>query len=158
GAIDGRSAPTVSGRLSAEAALQKLIADSGLEVLSNDGRTIILQVAPSAHAPTAAGRVVAANTEAATVLEEVIVRGAPRAGTLKRDSDTVVSTITELEIKRLPTLDISDALARVPGVRRNDTQSGENRYVSIRGLNNAAASQSIDGVLLTNYVNTSRAN
>jgi TonB-dependent receptor len=158
GAIAGRSAPAIGGRLSPEAALQKLIADSGLEVLSNDGTTIVLHLAPSAYVPAATQRLVAGNTDAATVLEEVIVRGTPRAGTLKRDSDTVVSTITELEIKRLPTLDVSDALARLPGVRRNDTQSGENRYVSIRGLNNAAASQSIDGVLLTNYVNTSRAN
>jgi iron complex outermembrane receptor protein len=157
GAIAGKSAPTISGRLSAEAALRKLIADSGLEVVSNDGTTIILRVVPGAHIPSAGDRVVAGNKDAATALEEVIVRGSLRAGTLKRNSDTVVSTITELEIKRLPTLDVSDVLSRLPGVRRNDTQSGENRYVSIRGLNNAAASQSIDGVLLTNYINGSRA-
>lgn len=155
--IARKSAPTVSGRLSAEAALRKLIADSGLEVVSNDGTTIILRVSPGNHIRGAGGRMEAGNKDAATVLEEVIVRGSPRAGTLKRNSDTVVSTITELEIKRLPTLDVSDVLSRLPGVRRNDTQSGENRYVSIRGLNNAAASQSIDGVLLTNYINGSRA-
>jgi TonB-dependent receptor len=156
GAIAGKRAPTLSGRFSAESALQKLIDQSGLEVVSNDGTTLILRVMAGARLPSA-GRVVADNKDVATVLEEVIVRGSPRAGTLKRNSDTVVSTITELEIKRLPTLDLSDALSRLPGVRRNETQSGENRYVSIRGLNNAAASQSVDGVLLTNYINRSRA-
>jgi len=157
GAIAGRSVPTINGRFSAEAALRKLIADSGLEVVSNDGTTVILRAIPGGRMPSAGDRVPASNKDAATVLEEVIVKGSPRAGTLKRNSDTVVSTITELELKRLPTLDVSDALSRLPGVRRNDTQSGENRYVSIRGLNNAAASQSIDGVLLTNYINGSRA-
>jgi iron complex outermembrane receptor protein len=157
GAIAGRSAPAIRGRLSARAALQKLIDHSELEVVSDDGTTVILRVIAGARILSAGDRVRAGDKDAATVLEEVIVRGSPREGTLKRNSDTVVSTITELEIKKLPTFDVSDALARLPGVRRNDTQSGENRYVSIRGLNNAAASQSIDGVLLTNYVNRSRA-
>lgn len=151
-----RSTP-IKGSLSTHAALNILIANSGLEVASDDGRTIVLRKArPQATAPTPTPAV-NASADAASRAEEIIVQGSVRAGTLKRNSDTVVNTVTELESKRLPNLDVSDVLLRLPGIRRNDTQSGENRYVSIRGLNNAAASQSIDGVLLTNYINGSRA-
>ncbi len=163
-AIVGRQAPAVQGVMAPRVALDRLIAGAGLSVAEDDGRTIILRSVRSnpsiaARRPPTQARIRqgAPDADVATPLEEVIVTGGPRAGDLKRASDTVVDTITQLEIQRLPNLDLSDVLARLPGVRRNETQSGENRYVQIRGLNNAAASQSIDGVLLTNYVNTSHA-
>ncbi|WP_343037660.1 TonB-dependent receptor [Caulobacter soli] len=163
--IAGRRTPALRGVMEPRAALDRLIADAGLTVVKDDGRVIVLRVVAT---PDRAGgaardpdpprsRAARPNSDAATPLEEVIVTSGPRAGDLKRDSDTVVNTITQLEIQRLPNLDISDVLARLPGMRRNETQSGENRYVQIRGLNNSAASQSIDGVLLTNYANPSRA-
>lgn len=163
-AIAGRRAPALRGVMEPRVALEKLIAGAGLNVAEDDGRMIILRVSREA-APMSAQRSlgparrqeVRPEADVATALEEVIVTSGPRAGDLKRDSDSVVATITQLEIQRLPNLDVSDVLARLPGVRRNETQSGENRYVQIRGLNNAAASQSIDGVLLTDYVNTSHA-
>lgn len=158
--IAGRESVAVQGRLDKSTALRKLLAGSGLDVASDDGQTIVLR--PEAEPPRQTAKPLRsagphAGNDAASPLEEVIVRGAPRAGTLKRDNDTVANTITELEIKRLPNLDVSDVIARLPGVLRDDTQSGEDRYVQIRGLPNAAASQSIDGVLLTDYINSSRA-
>ena len=155
--IAGRDSVAVHGRLDKSTALRKLLAGTSLQVASDDGQTIVLR--PEAEPPrqTAKPPRPHAGNDAASPLEEVIVRGAPRAGTLKRGNDTVANTITELEIKRLPNLDVSDVIARLPGVLRDDTQSGEDRYVQIRGLPNAAASQSIDGVLLTDYINSSRA-
>jgi iron complex outermembrane recepter protein len=156
--IAGRKSVPIKGKLDGAAVLRKLLAGSGLEIASDDGQTVVLRAGPLGPA-TPPSRQTAPNeySDAASPLEEVIVRGEPRAGTLKRSDDTVVDTITELEIKRLPNLDVSDALARLPGVLRDETQSGEDRYVQIRGLPNAAASQSIDGVLLTDYINSSRA-
>jgi len=162
-AIKGRRGPAVKGVMEPRVALDRLIVGAGLVVADDDGRTIILRAGrvrtPIAPRPaTLISRPdVRPETDLATPLEAVIVTSGPRAVDLKRNSDTVVSTITQLEIQRLPNLNVSDVLARLPGVRRNETQSGENRYVQIRGLNNAAASQSLDGVLLSNYVNGSRA-
>jgi iron complex outermembrane receptor protein len=158
--IAGRESVAVQGRLDKSTALRELLAGTGLEVASDDGQTIVLRPEPEPPRQTTkplrpAGHY--AGNDAASPLEEVIVRGTPRAGTLKRDNETVANTITELEIKRLPNLDVSDVIARLPGVLRDETQSGEDRYVQIRGLPNAAASQSIDGVLLTDYINSSRA-
>jgi hypothetical protein len=149
-AAAGRRSPAVRGTMEPRTALTQLIAGFSLSIVGDDGKMIMLQAGPARDDARLA-------SDAATALEEIIVTSGPRAGDLKRNSDTVVNTITQLEIQRLPNLDVSDVLARLPGVRRNETQSGENRYVQIRGLNNAAASQSIDGVLLTNYVNGSRA-
>ena len=158
--IAGRRSRAIDGKLDPGSALNRLLAGSGLEVIHNDGQTIVLRSAypsrggapkPPVQTSPDAGH------DAASPLEEVIVRGEPRAGTLKRDDATVVSTITELEIKRLPNLDVSDVIARLPGVLRDDTQSGEDRYVQIRGMQNSAASASIDGVLLTDYLNSDRA-
>ncbi len=163
--IARRQAPAIRGVMEPRMALDRLIAGAGLTVAEDDGRVVILRAVaardrqkPMARDPDPPRpREPKSNSDAATPLEEVIVVSGPRAGDLKRNSDTVVNTITQLEIQRLPNLDVSDVLARLPGMRRNETQSGENRYVQIRGLNNSAASQSIDGVLLTNYANPSRA-
>lgn len=153
--IASRRSPAIRGKSSTRAALARLLAGSGLEVASDTGGTIVLRPARQGT-PVATGRSDGPD-DAASRAEEIVVTGSSRKGTLKRQSDTVVNAVTELEIKRLPNLGVSDVLLRLPGIRRNDTQSGENRYVSIRGLNNAAASQSIDGVLLTTYINGSRA-
>jgi iron complex outermembrane receptor protein len=158
-ALVGVQTPEIHGAQDVQAALHRLIAGAGLEIVSNSGGVVTLRVKAHASAEHPADQPMASNAGdiAATEMEEIIVKATKPAGTLKRESDTVVDTITALEISRLPNLDLSDALTRLPGVHRNDTQSGENRYVQIRGLDNAAASQSIDGVLLTNYVGSSRA-
>ena len=158
--IAGRRSVSLQGPSDKSTALRRLLAGSGLEIASDDGQTIVLAPEHESRQPLPKSRrqtLPDGDNDAASPLEEVIVRGEPRAGTLKRDNDTVADTITELEIKRLPNLDVSDVIARLPGVLRDDTQSGENRYVQIRGLPNAAASQSIDGVLLTDYLNSDRA-
>jgi len=160
--IAARQSPALRGTLDAKAALAKLIAGSRLEVVSDDGRTVILRLSPkpqviaASAAPTAPPHE-AIPSDAASPTEVVIVAASPRIGALKRESDTIVDGVTQLEIGRLPNLDTSDVLARLPAVRRNETQSGEDRYVSIRGMVNSSASQSIDGVLLTDYISNSRA-
>ncbi len=152
--IADRRSTTLQGAYDSREALRKLIAGSNLEVASDDGKIIILRAKGTGAQANGDSAV---PSDAASPVEVVIVNASPRAGTLKRKSDTVVNTVTQLEVGRLPNMDVSDALARLPGVRRNDTQSGEDRYVQIRGLVNSAASQSIDGVLLTDYINGSRA-
>src|SRR5581483_7771401 len=59
GAIAGTSAPTINGRFSAETALRKLIANSGLEVISNDGTTVILRSVAGTRMPSGGDRVMA---------------------------------------------------------------------------------------------------
>ena len=158
--IAGRQSRAIEGTFDPGRALKQLLAGSGLEVIHSDGQTIVLRSRPPSRerGSNAAVQISRdAGNDTASPLEEVIVRGEPRAGTLKRNDATVVNAITELEIKRLPNLDVSDVIARLPGVLRDDTQSGEDRYVQIRGMQNAAASESIDGVLLTDYLNSDRA-
>ncbi len=157
--IAGRQSRAIEGTFDPGSALKQLLAGSGLEVIHNDGQTIVLRSRASSReqASKAAVQTSRADNDTASPLEEVIVHGEPRAGTLKRNNATVINAITELEIKRLPNLDVSDVIARLPGVLRDDTQSGEDRYVQIRGMQNAAASESIDGVLLTDYLNSDRA-
>jgi hypothetical protein len=105
--IAGRDSVAVHGRLDKSTALRKLLAGTSLQVASDDGQTIVLR--PEAEPPrqTAKPPRPHAGNDAASPLEEVIVRGAPRAGTLKRGNDTVANTITELEIKRLPNCRVS---------------------------------------------------
>ncbi|KQZ22065.1 hypothetical protein ASD47_08055 [Caulobacter sp. Root1472] len=161
--VVGRRTPGLKGRMEPRLALAKLIAGAGLEVAQDDGRIIILRVGARPAEPVVAktrprrSKPQRPQGDTASPLEEVIVTAGMRSADLKRHGDTVGDTVTQLEIQRLPNLDASDVLARLPGVRRNETQSGESRYVQIRGLNNAAASQSIDGVLLSDYVNSSHA-
>jgi TonB-dependent receptor len=147
--VAGRQARRVAGQMDLDRALRRLLAGSGLAYRRTAARTIVIYEA----------RKMAARRPPDLVSqpEEIIVAGALRSAALKRDSAMIVNPVTELEAKRFPNMSVSDVLIQLPGIRRNETQSGENRYVSIRGLNNAAASQSIDGVLLTNHVARSRA-
>lgn len=147
--VRGLRSREISGRMAVAQALRRLLAGTGLAYRRSSVGTFVLYIAQKRPAPPPADT----NSRA----EEIIVTEGRRNGNIKRAGDVPTSVITELDVRRLPTLSVSDALIRLPGIRRNDTQSGENRYVSIRGMNNAAASQSIDGILLTNFVNRSRA-
>jgi TonB-dependent receptor len=96
--------------------------------------------AGSAEAQTAAGD---------TNVETVVVTGTrAQAIEVKRDAPNVVDIRPVDEIQRLPDVDIAEALQRVPGVSL-ETDSGEGRFVNIRGMDADLNGTTFDGVRLT---------
>ena len=82
-------------------------------------------------------------------LDNVLVVGsaAAQAGAInqQRASNSIISVIDSDGLGNFPDTTVADSLARVPGLSI-ETDQGEGRYVSIRGINTDLIASSINGV------------
>ncbi|GGB68582.1 TonB-dependent receptor [Henriciella pelagia] len=82
-------------------------------------------------------------------LDNILVVGsaAAQAGAInqQRASNSIISVIDSDGLGNFPDTTVADSLARVPGLSI-ETDQGEGRYVSIRGINTDLISASINGV------------
>ncbi|WP_454796955.1 TonB-dependent receptor [Novosphingobium lindaniclasticum] len=161
-AVRGRRSAAVSGRMSAQQALARLVRGANVETQLRGG-TVILKAraaTPRPAAVTAPARR-AAPVAAAAVAEEpagggdseIVVTGyieaAQHALDIKRRNDTVSDTISADDMGKLPANNVSEALARLPGVNavRSPT-TGEGDRITVRGLSTELNNYSINGVRL----------
>ena len=161
--ISGKSTAKVSGAYHPLAALDLLLANTGLEYRITDLDTILvgnqIQVtsgegieAPGSESARATGRQTSGVTSAAPgtnayprrpragepgAIEEIIVvgiRGSLRLSLdRKRGADHFVDTITAEDIGAFPAQNLAESLQRISGVAI-DRKSGEGAFVSVRGL------------------------
>lgn len=133
--IRGVRSRALKGVMTDRAALDRLIAGSGLRVSSDDGRTVILTRSTPEPASSQANPP-AAKTQA----EEggpIVVTGfrasLQTAREIKRKSDAIVDVVAAEDIGQLPDNSATEALARLPGVQifRN---RGEGQAITIRGI------------------------
>jgi TonB-dependent receptor len=79
----------------------------------------------------------------------IVVTGTREQSTqIKRDSKVIVDVRSEQEIRSLPDVNAAEALQRLPGVSL-ETDSGEGRFVNIRGMDADLNGTTYDGVRLT---------
>ena len=103
----------------------------------------------------ALGSTAAAQAAAGTGTEYLTVKGqaANASGSLgqalqlKRDSANLVEVQPQSEIRKLPDVSVAEALQRVSGISE-ETDSGEGRFINIRGLDADLNGVSFDGVRL----------
>ena len=161
--ISGKSTSEVSGRYHPLAALDRLLANTGLEYRITDLDTILvgnqIQVtageeseAPGSEPGIVSERVtsgvasVPSGTNASSgkgrvgrsgAIEEIVVvgiRGSLRLSLdRKRRADHFVDTITAEDIGAFPAQNLAESLQRISGVAV-DRKSGEGAFVSVRGL------------------------
>ena len=161
-ALRGRRSQSVSGTMSAEAALAHMI-DGANVGAQRRGSTIIVKPLATAVTPAAiaapAPRPVAARpaeTHLAPeepVAQDIVVTGyieaVERSLETKRNNDTVSDTITADDMGKLPANNVSEALARMPGVNAvRDATTGEGDRITVRGLSTELNNYSINGVRL----------
>lgn len=134
--VAGKQTRAVAGSMSEQAALQQLLQDTGLIVVSRADGVITLGAPHAASAAAEAGPV--ASDEPSTVAEVVVTglrRSLNAAQETKRNSANVVDSIVAEDVGKFPDITVGDSLQRVPGVqvtRNNDQVVG----VNIRGLPN----------------------
>lgn len=161
--IAGKSAVEVSGSYHPIAALEALLANTGLEYRINDLDTILVgnkirvttgEVVPApASEPrnvvqrlaagvasvlrgdnTSAGK---AGVDRSGVIEEVVVVGIRvslrQSLNRKKNADHFLDAITAEDIGSFPNQNLAEALQRISGVAI-DRKSGEGAFVSVRGL------------------------
>lgn len=102
---------------------------------------------------------VSAQTDAP--IEEVVVTGVyasqQNSVNIKRDSASVVDSISAEDIGKLPDVTISDSIQRVPGVQVERT-AGEGGPVQIRGLGDVATTLNGESFLSATTIDSSGAN
>lgn len=84
-------------------------------------------------------------------MDEIVVQGQRTSHTLARtaekDAENIVSVMTYDEIRKLPIVNSADAVRIIPGVQV-ETDTGEGRFVNIRGLDSDLNSTTFGGVRL----------
>ncbi|WP_375595450.1 TonB-dependent receptor [Algihabitans albus] len=137
--------PGVTGSLSPEQALRRLLAGTGIAYRTAEGNTVLLEQA------------VTSPEGGPILLDPLVVRGQLQIRTLQ-DTPASVAIQTGEELERRGDFDLYDAIERIPNV----TQSPEERGFSIRGIDQrgpsagAAGGRSqlvstqVDGVALPN--------
>ncbi|OYW78839.1 MAG: hypothetical protein B7Z26_09115 [Asticcacaulis sp. 32-58-5] len=133
--LEGVRTNPVEGTFAVNAALEKLVAGTGLMIKSNDGKAVVLVRASAPSAERVAGT---AQAEAASEEpEEVVVVGLRKslrdAIGQKRASSGVAEFISAKEIGVLPDVTIAESLARLPGVNTSRDR-GNDSQASIRGI------------------------
>jgi TonB-dependent receptor len=84
-----------------------------------------------------------------TTGSDIVVTGTrEQATTLKKDAAVVLDARSADEIRSLPDVNAAEALQRIPGVQM-ESDSGEGRFINIRGLDADLNAASYDGVRLT---------
>jgi len=84
-----------------------------------------------------------------STIETVVVTGSRiEAQAIKQDAPNVLEVQPLSEIRKLPDVNLAEALQRVPGISL-ETDSGEGRFINIRGMDADLNGTSFDGVRLT---------
>jgi iron complex outermembrane receptor protein len=142
----------VSGALEPRAALDALLAGTGLRVASQDGAVVTLD----AGGP---GRFPVAEREEASAVEAVVVTGTAlqnqEAIAARRGSLTVVDALAQDDTGDLADQSLAEALSRVPSVSTMQVLYGEqeSQYVAVRGITPDLNYVAVDGVGMISVAN-----
>jgi len=144
--IRGRTAPSVRAQATAREALERLVAGQGLRVRSIGDTLVVEAGSGETHASSPASDL-SAPVEAVVVLGRA---GATRqALAMKRRNDGVSDIVRADDQGALPTSNVAESLARLPGVNvvRNH-QTGEGDRITVRGMSTEWNAYRINGVRL----------
>jgi len=165
-ALRGQRSQGVSGQMTAEQALRQLVRGAAVDARIV-GATVVVRPARGAPAATAATATARSATPVRTAMaqqdaaepqdaaqdDEIVVTGYIKAANesleTKRKSAMVSDTVTADDMGELPTNNVSESLARLPGVNavRNHT-TGEGDRITIRGLSTELNNYTMNGVRL----------
>lgn len=144
-ATESVRAPAVNGEMSAREAIERLIAGTDLEVVSDGGRGLVVRVGTpkqslvQALAPSVAGSDVSREFVIVTGIRSSLQRNLD----IKRGLPGLVDAITSENIGKFPESNLAVALMRIPGVSVNrgviammgiDSSMGDPVEVTVRGF------------------------
>ncbi|MBB6253872.1 TonB-dependent receptor [Nitrospirillum iridis] len=137
--LDGKRTDGVTGGFSAQEALLRLLAGTGLDY-TQDGDSIVLKVGVTKTAAPTPSKALAASplaTSDTSPLEEIVVTGfagsVTRALDTKRMANNVLDAISAEDIGKFPSQNVAEAMQHIPGVSISRDR-GEGLFVRIRGL------------------------
>jgi TonB-dependent receptor len=149
----GLTSPAVQGRFTVEQALDRMLAQSGLAYRTSPMGVIVLHREPKSAQPTAAAPASGEAAAKATDVSEVVVTAAPReevkARSVQHNAINLVDVQSAETIAKYPDFNAAEALGRIPGVSLSE-DTGEGRFVTIRGIDSNLDGATFGGVPLLN--------
>jgi outer membrane receptor protein involved in Fe transport len=139
-AASGHRTPAIRGEMTEREALARLAESAGLEVSSDDGRTITLRPKPAAPQPSGGP----AEPGSAVTVEELVVTANRREQQVK-DVPMSVAAVSGVELERAGVETLLDLGHEVPGLTVTESGPGQNR-IFLRGVANGNSSTSLVGV------------
>lgn len=141
GVISGKETGGLSGNYSSAEGLRQLIGQSGLYVEPRPDGVFRIEAAAARNAASRADQPLQG---APAELPAIVVTAS--AGSVKqniKDAPASISVITRKDLEEKPYRDLADALSSVPGVIT--TGGGDNKEISIRGMDSTYTLTLIDG-------------
>ena len=130
----GITAPAVSGQMSAEQALQRLLGGSGLTFHRTDAHTLALQPLPTQGALNLGATTITSVMEQSTSYQPPPTSSVMRSQALLQEIPQTVNVIPAQVIRDQAPRNLDDALANVSGITQGNTLGSTQDSVMTRGF------------------------
>ncbi|MEX5683251.1 TonB-dependent siderophore receptor [Pseudomonas silesiensis] len=130
----GITAPAVSGQMSAEQALQRLLSGSGFTFRRTDGHTLVLEPVPGAGTLNLGATTITSVMDQATSYQPPPTSSVMRSSALLQEIPQTVNVIPAQVIRDQAPRNLDDALANVSGITQGNTLGSTQDSVMTRGF------------------------
>jgi iron complex outermembrane receptor protein len=130
----GITAPAVSGQMSAEQALQRLLSGSGFTFRRTDGHTLVLEPLPGAGTLNLGATTITSVMDQATSYQPPPTSSVMRSSALLQEIPQTVNVIPAQVIRDQAPRNLDDALANVSGITQGNTLGSTQDSVMTRGF------------------------
>ncbi|MCP1421058.1 iron complex outermembrane receptor protein [Pseudomonas laurylsulfativorans] len=130
----GLSAPAVSGQMSAEQALQRLLTDSGLTFRRTDGHTIALEPRPTEGALNLGATTITSVMDESTSYQPPPTSSVMRSSAPIQEVPQTINVVPAQVIRDQAPRNLDDALANVSGITQANTLGSTQDSVMVRGF------------------------
>ncbi|HEF4758688.1 TPA: TonB-dependent receptor [Pseudomonas putida] len=130
----GLNAPAVSGQMSAEQALQRLLAGSGFTFRRTDGHTLVLEPLPTEGALNLGATTITSTVDQSTSYQPPPVSSVMRSSAPIQEIPQTVNVVAAQVIRDQAPRNLDDALANVSGITQGNTLGSTQDSVMTRGF------------------------
>ncbi|VVN86029.1 TonB-dependent siderophore receptor [Pseudomonas fluorescens] len=130
----GITAPAVSGQMSAEQALQRLLSGSGFTFRRTDGHTLVLEPLPTAGTLNLGATTITSVMDQAMSYQPPPTSSVMRSSALLQEIPQTVNVIPAQVIRDQAPRNLDDALANVSGITQGNTLGSTQDSVMTRGF------------------------
>jgi len=130
----GLIAPAVSGQLSAEQALQRLLSQSGFTFRRADARTLVLEPLPTDGALNLGATTITSVVQDSTSYQPPPTSSVMRSSALLQEIPQTINVIPAQVIRDQAPRNLDDALANVSGITQGNTLGSTQDSVMTRGF------------------------
>jgi TonB-dependent receptor len=146
-----KRAPKLSGALTVEEALRRLLAGSGLTYRIGTGDSIIVEPEGTVKAPTS--DVDPGREEVDAIVVTGYRQSLQDSADAKKNATNFTDSIFAEDVGKFPDFNLTESLQRLPGVQIDRDTSGEGTYINVRGLSAGFTVLTLNGFAISTSSN-----